>query len=32
MAVIYYEILFGNIPGKGKDDNTRIQNIIRNGI
>jgi serine/threonine-protein kinase ULK/ATG1 len=32
MAIIYYELLFGNIPGRGKDDNQRMQDILRNGV
>ena len=32
MAVIYYEILFGNLPGKGNNDKERINYIIKNGL
>lgn len=32
MAIIYYELLFGNIPGRGKDDEARINDITKNGI
>jgi len=32
LAIIYYELLFGNIPGRGKDDVQRIQDIQKNGI
>jgi len=27
MAIIYYEMLFGNIPGRGRDDNSRIREL-----
>ena len=32
MAIIYYELLFGNIPGKGKDDLERINDLRINGL
>jgi hypothetical protein len=32
MAIIYYEMLFGNIPGRGNEDEDRIRDIKRNGI
>jgi hypothetical protein len=32
MATIYYELLFGNIPGRGKDDTQRMQDILKNGV
>jgi len=27
MAIIYYEMLFGDLPGKGRDDDQRIANL-----
>jgi serine/threonine protein kinase len=32
LGTIYYELLFGNIPGVGKTDKERINNIRINGI
>ena len=32
IAIIYYEILFGNIPGRGRDDEQRIADLSRNGV
>jgi serine/threonine protein kinase len=32
MGIIYYELLTGDIPACDKDDETRIKNIMKNGI
>lgn len=32
MGIIYYELLFGNIPGRGKDDEARIKDLKITGI
>ena len=32
MGIIYYEIIFGNIPGRGRDDEERIKNLQRSGL
>jgi serine/threonine protein kinase len=32
IAIIYYELLFGNIPGRGRDDQQRIADLSRNGV
>jgi len=32
MGIIYYELLFGNIPGRGKDDIQRINDLKSNGV
>lgn len=32
MGIIYYELLFGNLPGRGDDDAIRIKDISKNGI
>lgn len=32
MGIIYYELLFGNIPGIGQDDKARIKDINKNGV
>jgi serine/threonine protein kinase len=32
MGIIYYELLFGNIPGDGDEDSKRIKDINKNGL
>jgi serine/threonine protein kinase len=32
MGIMYYELLTGNIPGKGRDDEARIKDIMARGI
>lgn len=32
MGIIFYELLFGNLPGRGNDDVLRIKDISKNGI
>ena len=32
MGIILYEMIYGDIPGKGDDDEARIKDIQNNGI